>query len=46
MKFDVYKDEEVVGQVEVEKIYDTMAAATILSETRKGIAKGREVRSI
>jgi len=45
MKFDVRLNDESVAQVQVEKVYDTMSAANIVSQ-KKEIKKGYLVNSI
>ena len=45
--FDVTRDGKSIGKLQVEKIYDRMAAANIISESKKGIIKkGDQVSQI
>lgn len=42
----VYRDEKVVGKIEVEKLYETMSSATILPETKNDLKEGDSVKVI
>ncbi|MFH1407309.1 MAG: hypothetical protein ABIH01_04860 [Candidatus Omnitrophota bacterium] len=44
--FEVMKGKKKVGVVQVEKVYEKMSAASIVTEQRKNIAKGCAVKSL
>jgi hypothetical protein len=42
----VYRQETVIGKIQVEKIYETMSSATILPETTSELKEGDSVKVI